>query len=131
MVNYYSSYIPMFAEKAAPLQEKLKVGRDLGKKGSKFPIHWSPEDLETFKALKDALLHTVPLHILHPDQPYVLRCDASAHAVGASLEQLPYHVPNPESLVEAIKKDHKCTRPVAFLSRKLSPGPAKNLTVRE
>ena len=34
--NYYSSYIHMYGEIVAALQEKLKVPREIGKKGSKF-----------------------------------------------------------------------------------------------
>jgi len=39
--NYYASYIQDYARMAAPLMEKLKVGRTLGKKGSKHPIYLS------------------------------------------------------------------------------------------
>ena len=53
--NYYSSYINGYAEIAAPFQEKLKVPRDQGKKGSKVRIVWSESDVEAFEALKQVL----------------------------------------------------------------------------
>ena len=43
-VKYYSAYIPQYAQHAAKLMDKLKVGRDQGKKGSKVPITWDEED---------------------------------------------------------------------------------------
>ena len=38
--NYYSTYIKDYANVAAPLQDKLKVPRDVGKKGSRVKITW-------------------------------------------------------------------------------------------
>ena len=38
--NYYSSYVRNFAALAAPLMEKLKVGRVLGKKGRSTPLNF-------------------------------------------------------------------------------------------
>ena len=35
LANYYSCYVPKYADLAAPLQERLKVGREEGKKGRK------------------------------------------------------------------------------------------------
>ena len=46
--NYYSGYIEHFAEMAAPLMDKLKVGRVLGKKASTHPVKLSESDLEVF-----------------------------------------------------------------------------------
>ena len=48
--NYYSVYIHKYAETVAPLQEKLKVPRAEGKKGSKKEISWAPEDIQAFEA---------------------------------------------------------------------------------
>ena len=39
-VNHFHQYIPNFAELAAPLQEKLKLPRSLGKKDSKHPVNF-------------------------------------------------------------------------------------------
>ena len=129
MVTYYASYVPVFAKLAAPLTEKLKVGREEGKKGSKTPIVWDDEQLEAFKALKTALTHTVPLQSAQPDRPYVLRCDAGDYAIGAVLEQLPPTDTKDADLSER-KKTERCTRPVAFMSRKLTGG-QKKWSVRE
>ncbi len=42
--NYYSSYIHMYWEIDSPFHEKLKVPREIGKKGSKLKIHFSAEN---------------------------------------------------------------------------------------
>ena len=54
--NFYSAYVPNYAELAAPLQEKLKLNRVDGNKGSKKPVYLSPEDLRDFEKLKAKLL---------------------------------------------------------------------------
>ena len=79
--------------------------------------------------LKEALTKTVPLQSAQPDRPYVIRCDASDYAVGAVIEQLPPTDLGDENLVERIKRE-RCTRPVAFMSRKLTGG-QKKWSVRE
>ena len=50
--NYYSSYIKDYANIVARLMEKLKVPRDVGKKGSKAVIEFDEADLEAFVAIK-------------------------------------------------------------------------------
>jgi hypothetical protein len=47
--NYYSVYIHKYAEIVAPLQDKLKVPRAEGKKGSKKKITWSESDIQAFE----------------------------------------------------------------------------------
>ena len=42
--NYYKIYIKDYAQIVARLQDKLKVPRELGKKGSRAKISWDPED---------------------------------------------------------------------------------------
>ena len=108
VISFYASYVPEFARLAAPLTEKLKVGREEGKKGSKVVVTWTPEQLQAFKDLKEALLHTVPLQSAQPDKPYVIRCDASDLAVGAVLEQHPQDDDDPRPLSEQVITD-KCT----------------------
>ena len=125
--NYYASYVRNFAEMAAPLMEKLKVGRVLGKKGSKHPIHLSESDLEAFNKLKAALVSGLSLQAVNPDAPFVLRVDASQKAIGAVLEQLP----NAQGPITPQDTLSQKTVPVAFLSRKLTPGQGAKWIVRE
>ncbi len=54
-----------------------------GKKGSLKPVAWD----DPSKALKDALKEGLPVFQPEPDQPFVLRTDASNFATGAILEQ--------------------------------------------
>ena len=88
ILNYYSAYIPQYAQHAAKLMDKLKVGRDQGKKGSKVPITWDEEDQLRFDELKEKLCSRLELQITNPDRAFVLRVDASQFAVGGVLEQL-------------------------------------------
>ena len=120
--NYYSSYIPNYATYVHKLQDKLKVGRQEGKKGSKKAISWDEEDEKLFVDLKKVLCSTLALQHVNPDKPFVLRCDASGYAVGATLEQLPDSDQMPTA-EDAIKGK---TRPVAFLSRKMTGSQKKN-----
>ena len=66
---------------------KLQLNRVDGKKGSKKVIDWNEEGLEAFHKLKEALAQKLELFRLIPDQPFVLKTDASGKAVGAVLEQ--------------------------------------------
>jgi hypothetical protein len=86
--NYYNTYIHMYAEVAARLQDKLKVPREVGKKGSKQRVEFDEEDLKAFEELKKRLCEGLILQRVNPDKPFVLRVDASGYAVGATLEQL-------------------------------------------
>ena len=125
--NYYSTYVPEFARMAAPLMDKLKVRRVLGKKGTKHPIYLSESDLQNFHDLKSALVSGLSLHAVNPDAPFVLRVDASDREIGAVLEQLP-NAQRPITPAETLEKK---TIPVAFMSRKLTHGQAKRWSVRE
>ena len=59
--------------------------------------------------------------------PFVLRVDASDKAIGAVLEQLP-GAKGPITTSQALSNK---TVPVAFMSKKLTPGQAKKWYVRE
>ena len=119
--NYYNTYIHMYAQIAARLQDKLKVPREVGKKGSKVKITFDKEDLAAFEELKKRLCSGLILHRVDPDKPFVLRVDASGYAVGATLEQLKEGGgrPTAEDVIQ------KKTVPVAFMSRKLTEGQRK------
>jgi hypothetical protein len=119
--NYYNTYIHLYAEVAAPLQDKLKVPREVGKKGSKVRVEFTPSDIQAFEELKKRLVSGLALQRVNPDKPFVLRVDASGYAVGATLEQLKEgdHQPTTEDVLQ------KKTVPVAFMSRKLTEGQRK------
>ena len=103
LTNYYSCYVPNYAHLAAPLMSKLQLNREDGKKGSTKPIHWENSDVAAFEALKKVLTEQLELFQLEPDQPFVMKTDASDTAIGAVLEQ---------------ERNGKLV-PVAFFSRKL------------
>ena len=83
--NYYSSYIKEYAQIVARLQEKLKVPRDVGKKGSRVKIDWGTEDQVAFQEIKKRLCSELILQTVDPNKPFVLRVDASNYAVGTTL----------------------------------------------
>ena len=85
--NYYHTYIEGYSAIVARLQDKLKLPREEGKKGSKKKISWDDEDQKAFDLIKARLCGTLKLQRVKPDQPFVLRVDASTFAIGATLEQ--------------------------------------------
>ena len=87
LTNYYSSYVPHYAEYAAPLMAKLQLNRADGRKGSTKPIIWKESDKAAFEKLKAELSKQLELFTVDPDKPFVLRTDASDRAIGAVLEQ--------------------------------------------
>ena len=82
LTNYYSSYVHNYAGLAAPLMDKLQVGRLDGKKGSLKPVAWDDRSRAAFESLKNALKEGLQVFQLEPDQPFVLRTDASDFAIG-------------------------------------------------
>jgi hypothetical protein len=87
ITNYYSSYVHNYAALAAPLMGKLQVNRLDEKKGSLKHVAWDDESRAAFGALKEALKEGLQVFQLEPDQPFVLRTDASDFAIGAVLEK--------------------------------------------
>jgi hypothetical protein len=87
LTNYFSEYVPNYAETAAPLMSKLKLNRLDGKKGSQKPVEWGETDIEAFEKLKSKLAQELGLHQPDLDRPFILRADASDHAIGAELCQ--------------------------------------------
>ena len=65
--------------------------------------------MAAFHNLKDALTRELKLFHMNPDQPFLLRTDASGYAIGAVLEQ----------------DQNEKVVPVGFFSRKLTPGQPK------
>jgi hypothetical protein len=108
LTNYYSGYVPHYAELAAPLTSKLSVIREDVKKGSTKKVTWKDDDVRAFKRVKEALLEDLVLFHADPEKPFILRTDASDRAIRAVMEQ---------------KREGALTLhgtvPVAFFSRKL------------
>ena len=121
LCNHYATYVHLFSELAAPLQELLKVPREQGKAGSKTPIHIGERELAAFHKLKGALVEGLQLYHVDVTKPFVLRTDASDYAIGATLEQFP--TLEGEPTLEDLKR-HKPVA-VAFMSRKLTSGQRK------
>ena len=111
--NYYSGYIKIYAEYAAPMTTMLKGNREETKTGSKKALVWNEESDRAFEGMKQALLSAVGLHLVDPDQGFLLRTDASDYAVGAVLEQV---------------LDDGRHVPVAFWSRVLAEGQRRTWT---
>jgi len=128
LTNYYSSYVRGYAGLAAPLSEKLKgLPRTESKKGSQKRLVWSEEEVGAFEKLKAALVEGLELQHVDPDRPFVLWVGASRYAIGALLEQLKCGCGTPKPGEVAEGK----TVPVAFMSRKLTPGQSAKWPVRE
>ncbi len=109
VTNYYSGYVPRYAELAAPLSTKLCVNREDGKKGSRKQVSWKDRDVRVFEEMKRAVTGKLELFRLDPDKPFLLRADASDRAIGAVLEQTHEQGIGPFGTV-----------PVGFFSRNLS-----------
>ena len=101
MIVYFSRFIRNHAALALVLT-------DLTKKG--VPFVWTSDHQKAFEELKMALTKTPVLRPFDPRHEIVVQTDASDRAVGAVLLQRP-----PSGAL----------RPVAFLSRKLSPAEFK------
>ena len=86
--NYYSGYIKMYAEYAAPMTNMLKGNQEETKKGSKKALVWNEESHCAFDGMKQALLSAVGLHLVYPDLGFVLHTGASNYAIGTVLEQV-------------------------------------------
>ena len=106
--NFDHTFVKDYARCAAPLTEFLKVGGEAGPAGSKVRLRWTDECNEAFVQLKAALCEVATLHVPKFDRPFYLRTDASRYAVGAVLEQQDLET--------------GAHYPLAFWSRKLSPG---------
>ena len=124
--NYYSSYIHEYAKLVGRFQDKLRVPRTEGKKGSKKQISLDEADIAAFEEIKRRLCGELVLQRVNPDKPFVLRVDASNYALGATLEALLDE--NRAATVEDVRAMR--TVPVAFMSSKLT-GSQLNWVPRE
>lgn len=81
LLNYFSSFVPRFADLAAPLYELLTKSA---------PYQWNDHHTLCLNDIRDRLL-SHPLFLSHPDPAlvFVLACDASDLGYGALLFQSP------------------------------------------
>ena len=69
----------------------LKGNWEETKKGSRKAVVWNEEPDLAAEGMKQALLSAVGLHLVDPDQGFLLRTDTSDYAIGAVLEQVLGH----------------------------------------
>jgi hypothetical protein len=96
LTGYYRRFIRHYAAKAVPLTDLTRAD---------VVWRWGEQQQTAFEALKRALTSAPVLVVPDPELPYEVYTDASNFALGA--------VP--------LQRQDKYKRPVAFLSRKLSP----------
>ncbi len=99
MAGFYNKFMPNFSSRAAVLTDMV---------GSRSPnqLRWTREAEAAFQDIRTALSKDSVLHNPDFNQSFILQTDASDRGLGAVLLQ---GGPNAQ-------------RPIAFLSRKLSPG---------
>lgn len=102
LLNYYRDYIPSYSEMVLPLT-------DLTNRRVPNAIPWNEEAESAFNAVKHALSSLPTLTVPEVGKEFILTTDASEMALGACLAQ---------------ETDGE-ERPIAFLSKKLTPQQAK------
>ncbi len=96
LAGFYRQFIKMFSDITAPLSELLKKEN---------AFNWEPKHQSAFDSIKQVMIKQPTLVIPREDKEFVVHTDASAFAIGASLNQ-----------------DHgNGLQPIAFLSKKLLP----------
>uniref|UniRef100_L7LYF1 RNA-directed DNA polymerase n=1 Tax=Rhipicephalus pulchellus TaxID=72859 RepID=L7LYF1_RHIPC len=106
LLNYYRDYVPEYSRLVLPLT-------GLTNKRVPNTLPWTAEAQHAFDAVKEALASVPGLTAPIPGKEFYLATDASERAVGACLSQ------------EADGEE----RPVAFLSKKLTPAQQKWSTI--
>jgi hypothetical protein len=106
LAGYYRKFIPQFSKIAKPLN-------DLQKKDQAWK--WGPEQIESFRKLKTALIQEPVLQYPDFTRPFVLTTDASGFAVGAILSQ------------GLIGQD----KPISYASRTLNPAEQNYSTIEK
>lgn len=91
--------MPRYSALATPLTDATKKDRPN-------VIPWTPDQLEAFRLLKDALVHQPVLKGPDYSQKFYLQTDASDHGIGAVLSQ---------------KDEDGANHSVAYYSKKLQP----------
>jgi hypothetical protein len=96
LLGYYRRFIENFSSIALTLSELTK---------GNVKFEWNSKCEESFRKLKEIITSDRVLALPDYDKDFVVTCDASGYAVGASLQQ---------------EDERKRLRPVAFFSKKLS-----------
>jgi transposase InsO family protein len=104
LTNYYRRFIPSFSEIAAPLTDL--TGKDV-------PFCWTEREQLAFELLKLRMTTADVLAHPNPDRPYIVTTDASGFALSGVLSQ---------------DQPDGSRRPVAYMSRKLSPAERRYAT---
>lgn len=104
LLNYYRRNIPYAAHSQLLLCDYLKGT----KKSDNSEIPWTPDSIKAFEDCKSKLAQATLLAHPHPTAHLTLHTDASAYAIGATLNQL-------------VSKDQNTeVQPLAFFSAKLT-----------
>ena len=80
LVGYYRDYIPNFSTISSPLVE-------LTRKNQPSKVVWGEPQEQAFRTLKNVLMNAPVLRLPDMNKRFILRTDASDHAVGAILMQ--------------------------------------------
>ena len=94
LINHYRRFLPGIGRTLAPLHQLEQEN-----------FVWQPVHEAAFQSAKQSLVNACTLHYPTATGSFILTCDASDVASGASLEQL----------------DGSTRRPIAFMSRKFPP----------
>ena len=104
-VNYYSMFIPKYADLIVPLTDLLKGTSSTKKKRCLVRLDWREPQQQAFAAVRAALAAPPLLKLFDPSLPSKVAADASGVAVGGVL----------------LQQHAEIWHPVAYYSRKLSP----------
>lgn len=106
--GFYRSYIPGYADIAAPLTDKTK-------KQEPERIRWNAECEKAFNTLKERLANNPVVVMPDPELPFILRTDASDRGLGAVL----------------LQDQGKGPQPIAYASKKLNSAERNYATVEK
>jgi hypothetical protein len=112
MAEYFHTHVRKFAEHARPLHQMLH-GYTTRTRNRK--LTWSEKDIESFRALQEAINDSPTLYFPDPDREIFLETDACDYGIGSYLYQ---------------KDDKGNHYPIAFISKTLT-GAQLNWSVPE
>ena len=89
ILNYVREHVRHYSEMAGPLQDLLATE---GRKNTSHPSKtkrppWTPDTIQRFESLKDAIARAPTLSYPHPDRPFTVYIDASIEGHGSVLCQ--------------------------------------------
>ena len=108
LCNFYSQYVPRYAQWATPLLELLQTKhfkKAAQQRTSMMKIQWNIQVEEGFVWLQKAFCEYLPLKLINDNKPFSIEVDACKTAIGG----------------ESFKEDDQhCRRPLQHISRKLT-----------